>query len=78
MLNVMLWVVRSGAPWCALPGHSTLAESGNLDEVLKDISLDDIDEEKFMIDATIVCVHQHGSAAKKGKASRRSNVPMVE
>ncbi|MEJ3720049.1 hypothetical protein WGM54_18860 [Paenibacillus polymyxa] len=45
--------------------------------MLKHVSLDS-DEESVMIDATIVRVHQHGSGAKGGKVSKRSDVPVVD
>ncbi|WP_413775855.1 IS5 family transposase [Paenibacillus sp. LS1] len=78
MLNAMLWVARSGAPWRDLPDHfpnwksvytrfRRWQKAGIWDEVLKHVSLDS-DEESVMIDATIVRVHQHGSGAKGGKA----------
>lgn len=35
-------------------------------------------EERVMIDATIVRVHQHGSAQKGGRASKRSDDPVVD
>jgi transposase len=84
MLNAMLWVARSGAPWRDLPDWKSVytrfrrwQKAGIWDEVLKYISLD-TDEESVMIDATIVRVHQHGSGAKGGKASKRSDVPAVD
>lgn len=88
MLNAMLWVARSGAPWRDLPDHfpnwksvytrfRRWQQAGIWDEVLKHVSLDP-DEESVMIDATIVRVHQHGSGAKGGKASKRSDVPEVD
>lgn len=88
MLNAMLWVARSGAPWRDLPDHfpnwksvytrfRRWQQAGIWDKVLKHVSLDP-DEESVMIDATIVRVHQHGSGAKGGKASKRSDVPEVD
>ncbi|NEU24692.1 IS5 family transposase [Paenibacillus polymyxa] len=80
MLNAMLWVARSGAPWRDLPDSFPHWKSvytrflrwqkaGIWDEVLKHVSLDS-DEESVMVDATIVRVHQHGSGAKGGKSKQ--------
>ncbi|MDY7992387.1 IS5 family transposase [Paenibacillus polymyxa] len=88
MLNAMLWVAHSGAPWRDLPDFfpnwksvytrfRRWKKAGIWDEVLKHVSLDS-DEESVMIDATIVRVHQHGSGAKGGKASKRSDVPVAD
>ncbi len=88
MLNAMLWVARSGAPWRDLPDFFPQWKSvytrfrrwqkaGIWDEVLKCVSLDS-DEESVMVDATIIRVHQHGSGAKGGKASKRSDVPVED
>ncbi|WP_434784554.1 IS5 family transposase [Paenibacillus polymyxa] len=77
MLNAMLWVARSGAPWRDLPDtfphwksvytrFRRWQKAGIWDKVLEHVSLD-LDEESIMIDATIVRLHQHGSGAKGGK-----------
>ncbi len=85
MLNAMLWVARSGAPWRDLPDtfphwksvytrFRRWQKAGIWDKVLEHVSLD-LDEESIMIDATIVRVHQHGSGAKRGKTSKQSDDP---
>lgn len=84
MLNAMLWVARSGDPRRDLPAHFPDWKSVYTrfrrwqkarigDEALKQVSLNP-DEESVMINATIVRVHQHGSGAKGGTASKRSDV----
>jgi transposase len=76
MVNAMLWVVRSGAPWRDLPEYYGPWQSvytrfrrweklGLFDQMLKTIAANP-DSESIMIDATIIRVHQHGAGAKGG------------
>ncbi|SEP13847.1 Putative transposase of IS4/5 family [Paenibacillus sophorae] len=85
MLNAMLWVARSGAPWRDLPEHygswnsvytrfRRWEKTGLFDRILKELTADP-DSESMMIDASIVRVHQHGAGAKGGSNSRRSGAP---
>jgi transposase len=87
MLNAMLWVARSGAPWRDLPDRyphwksvytrfRRWQKSGIWDRVLKHVSQEQ-DDESVMIDTTIIRVHQHGSGAKGGQPSKQSDVPEV-
>ncbi|MNC48086.1 hypothetical protein D3C75_971800 [compost metagenome] len=80
MLNAMLWVARSGAPWRDSPEYfgswSTVYSrfrrwqmAGIWDRILEHVSTEP-DEESVMIDTTIVRVHQHGSGAKGGASSK--------
>ena len=88
MLNAMLWVARSGAPWRDLPEHygswktvytrfRRWQMAGIWDEILKQVSVSP-DLENIMIDATIVRVHQHGVGAKGGSNFRTSDAPEAE
>ena len=88
MLNAMLWVARSGAPWRDLPDHYGSWKTvytrfrrwqiaGVWDQVLEHVSISP-DFENIMIDATIVRVHQHGAGAKGGSNYRRSDAPEAE
>ncbi|OBA07244.1 transposase, partial [Paenibacillus polymyxa] len=88
MLNAMLWVARSGAPWRDLPEHYGSWKTvytrfrrwqiaGIWDGILKHVSTTP-DFENIMIDATIVRVHQHGAGAKGGNNFRRSVDPEAE
>ncbi|MBH0344716.1 IS5 family transposase [Paenibacillus larvae] len=88
MLNAMLWVARSGAPWRDLPEHygswktvytrfRRWQMAGIWDEILKQVSVSP-DLENIMIDATIVRVHQHGAGAKGGSNFRTSDAPEAE
>jgi transposase len=80
MLNAMLWVARTGAPWRDLPEYygswSTVYSrfrrwqiAGIWDRILEHVSIEP-DFESLMIDATIVRVHQHGAGAKGGAFSK--------
>ncbi len=88
MLNAMLWVARSGAPWRDLPDYYPSWKTvytrfrrwqmaGVWDNVLEHVSVSP-DFENIMIDATIVRVHQHGAGAKGGSNFRPLDAPEVE
>lgn len=76
MLNAMVWLARSGAPWRDLPERYGPWESvysrfrkwiddGILDNIFRVLSLE-AELEELSMDATIVQVHQHSAGAKKG------------
>ena len=84
MLNAVLWVARTGAPWRDLPNHYgpwssaysffwRLQQANIWDEILKHVAIEP-DWEQVMVDATIVRVHQHGAGAKGGRSSKPSDV----
>lgn len=88
MLNAMLWVARSGAPWRDLPEHygpwssvytrfRRWEASGLFDQILQHLA-EDADEESLMIDASIVRVHQHGAGAKGGQLNKQSDDPEAD
>nr|WP_155252316.1 IS5 family transposase [Paenibacillus polymyxa] len=77
MLNAVLWVARTGAPWRDLPSYYgpwssaysffwRLQKANIWGEILKHVAIEP-DWEQVMVDATIVRVHQHGAGAKGGK-----------
>jgi transposase len=83
MLNGMLWVIRSGAPWRDLPEHygswnsvytrfRRWEKAGIFDRMLDVLSAEP-DAESVMIDASIVRVHQHGAGAKGGSNFKPSD-----
>ncbi|MEV2333114.1 IS5 family transposase [Paenibacillus larvae] len=82
MLNAMLWVIRSGAPWRDLPEYygpwqsvytrfRRWEKAGVFDRMLDVLSADP-DDESVMLDASIIRVHQHGAGAKGGSNSKAS------
>lgn len=80
MLNAVLWVARTGAPWRDLPDYYgpwssvysffwRLQKAGIWDEILKHVTIEP-DFEQMMIDSTIVRVHQHGASKQAIGRSR--------
>lgn len=76
MINAILWILRTGAPWRDLPHRygswksvytrfSRWSKSGLWCEIFAHISKNS-NYEYNMIDSTVVKVHQHGSGAKGG------------
>ena len=76
ILNAMLWIARSGAPWRDLPERYGPWETvysrfrkwindGILDNIFRVLGLDAELDELFM-DSSIVQAHQHSAGAKKG------------
>lgn len=75
MLNGMVWIARSGAPWRDLPERygpwnsvysrfRKWIDDGILDNIFRVLSLEaELDE--LSLDATIVQAHQHSAGAKK-------------
>ncbi len=76
ILNGMVWIARSGAPWRDLPERygpwetvysrfRKWIEDGILDNIFRILSLD-AEFEELSMDASIVQAHQHSAGAKKG------------
>lgn len=76
MLNAMVWLARSGAPWRDLPerygSYSSVysrfrkwIDDGILDNIFRVLSLES-ELYELSIDASIVQAHQHSAGAKKG------------
>lgn len=76
VLNGILWLFRSGAPWAEIPERyrpSTTCynrfvrwrKAGVWDRLLAAVSAG-FNGEVVMIDSTCICVHQHGATGKKG------------
>ena len=77
ILNWIIWIARSGAPWRDLPERygpwETVCsrfrkwiDDGILDNIFRLLSLE-ADPQELSLDASIVQAHQH-SAGKKGAA----------
>ncbi len=81
VLNGILWILRTGAPWRDLPerygSHNTVASryrrwriAGVWDEVLRTLQEDaahddELDGSLTMIDGSNVRAHQHAAGARK-------------
>ena len=82
IINGMLWIDRTGAPWRDLPERygpwSTIAtrfyrwvKSGLWDRILAALQTQadaagDLDWETHYVDGTVIRAHQHAAGAKKG------------
>lgn len=87
MLNAMIWLARSGAPWRDLPERYGSWETvysrfrkwiddGILDNIFRILRLD-AEREELSIDASIVPAHQHSAGAKKGAQPTKSVIAVV-
>ena len=76
MLNAMVWIARSGAPWRDLPERygpwetvysrfRKWIEDGYLDNIFRVLSLE-AELQELSLDASIVKAHQHSAGAKQG------------
>ena len=88
MINAMVWMARSGAPWRDLPERygpwktvysrfRKWIEDGILDNIFRVLSLEAELEELFL-DASIVQAHQHSAGAKKGGLQTKLDIVAAE
>jgi transposase len=86
MVNAILWILRTGAPWRDMPEHyppwqsvyarfSRWSAQGIWTRVLRELTTD-ADTEGYHIDGTIVRAHQDAHGARKG-GRQRSGVRAV-
>ncbi len=87
IINGILWVLRTGAPWRDLPEEygpwPTVAsrfyrwrKKGLWEQLLSDLQQEadaagELEWEVHYVDGTIVRAHQHAAGAKKGAETRR-------
>ena len=82
ILNGIVWIARSGAPWRDLPERygswqtvysrfRKWIEDGTLDNIFRVLSLE-AELTELSIDASIVKAHQHSAGAKKRGDSKRN------
>lgn len=88
ILNGIVWIARSGAPWRDLPERygpwetvysrfRKWIEDGILDNIFRVLSLD-AELEELSLDASIVQAHQHSAGAKKGGLPTKSDTAAEE
>jgi len=77
LINAIIWVLRTGAPWCALPGkygpwHTVYnnfrkwTNEGIIAQIFERFSPKAEETSELQIDATYIKAHQHSAGAKKG------------
>lgn len=81
MLNGILWIAKSGAPWRDLPERygpwntvydrfRAWAEANVFEKIFEMLGVD-ADMQDLSIDSTSVKVHQHAAGAKKGQKTQK-------
>ncbi len=76
LLNVMIWVLRTGSPWCALPKkygfwHTVYnkfrkwSQQGIIEKIFHYFCFNTKDFSQMQIDSTYIKAHQHSTGAKK-------------
>jgi transposase len=84
IVNGIVWIARSGAPWRDMPERygswetaytrfRELIDSGVLVQIFRDLNID-ADMQDLALDSTSVKVHQHAAGAKKGAVRQKSVV----
>ena len=84
MINGIVWIARSGAPWRDLPERygpwetvytrfRELIDNGILAMMFRDLNID-ADMQDISLDSTSIRVHQHGTGAKKRANPPKSDV----
>ena len=84
IINGIVWIARSGAPWRDLPERygpwetvytrfRELVGNGVLVKMFHDLNID-ADMQDVSLDSTSIRVHQHGTGAKKGTNPLKSGV----
>ena len=88
ILNGMIWIARSGAPWRDLPERygpwktvysrfRKWIEDGIFDNIIRVLSMD-VDLSELSLDGSIVQAHQHSAGAKKGGLQPKSDTAEEE
>ena len=82
IVNGLLWILRTGAPWRDLPSEYGPWQSvytrfrrwktrGIMQRIMEKRAKNDTDEESLMLDSTAIRAHQHAAGAKGGNKNRR-------
>ena len=78
IMNGIVWLARSGAPWHDLPErYGSWIDDGILDNIFRILSLE-AELEELSIDASIIQAHQHSAGAKKGGLQMKSGIAVEE
>ena len=88
IMNGIVWLARSGAPWRDLPERygswktvysrfRKWIDDGILDNIFRILSLE-AELEELSIDASIIQAHQHSAGAKKGGLQMKSGIAVEE
>ena len=83
IVNALIRILRTGAPWRDLPSEYGPWQSvytrfrrwearGIWQRALEELAKDATDNESLMIDSTTVRAHQHAAGARGGRKNRRS------
>jgi transposase len=87
IMNGIIWIARSGAPWRDLPERygpwetvytrfRELIDNGVLVQLFRDLNID-ADLQDLSMDSTSIKVHQHAAGAKKGDLQPKLDVLAV-
>ena len=88
IINGIIWIARSGAPWRDMPERygswetaytrfRELIDNGILFQMFRDLNID-ADMQDLGLDSTIVKAHQHAAGGKKGAYHAKSDVPVED
>ena len=88
IMNGIVWLARSGAPWRDLPERygswktvysrfRKWIDDGILDNIFRILSLE-AELGELSIDASIIQAHQHSAGAKKGGLQMKSGIVVEE
>jgi len=88
VINGIVWIARSGAPWRDMPERygpwetvytrfREFVDNGTLAKIFLDLNID-ADMQDVSLDSTSIRVHQHGTGAKKGANQPKSDVQGVD
>ena len=88
MINAIIWILKTGAPWRDLPErfgswnsaysrYSRWTKRGIWEKIFLELAKDQ-DNEEYMIDGSYVRVHQHGSGGKGGEKNKELVVLEVD
>ena len=88
IMNGIVWLARSGAPWRDLPERygswktvysrfRKWIDDGILDNIFRILSLE-AELEELSIDASIIQAYQHSAGAKKGGLQMKSGIAVEE